>query len=640
MVKNNKAAYWIKQLDEEEEKHKSFRKNAHDTFKTYSTRDCRDTEVSKKPALNILDRVVECQMGAVFTSIPRPVISKRFQQEGKRQSDDKLAQVLERQVKYVLDQNSFYSRLRLAVLDFRIADLGVIFLRYDDDEETIQAQQETELGIEIIEKTIPVNQSIYPEVIAPKSFRWQPSKSWDDCDWIAVSHELTSAEFKSQFPDSDMSKVEPVGMAGKKFRVYEIWSKSKEQVIYISKGSDKILKSDHELYEFFDGYPTPEPMWLNISSDKLIPSPEYLSYKEQADDLNSIIKERKAIRKSIKDIVIGDKSAFADFQKVFKSSKHGHFIPLDLTKYAMQGGTPNINNLLTFPDYTSKINLLGLLAQEKKDLQDDIYQQSGIFDLMQGVSTASETATAQDIKEGHGNLRISQQRNCVANYMRAIIEKTVDIIVNNFTLSNLKNNTGVELNNQVDPYSTISDFLPEGMIGYLIDIETGSTIARDKRGEQRQIGEAIQTITGSLSALQPLVQSNFITMEFMQGLFSAVTKGFPQLRNLDDEISGLSNNWDTNKKTQEQIQQMQQESQGLQQQIQQLTEQNRALAAENLKNSEASNAVKMADAEKKMAEAEETKVDTAQKANEMLVDPYAIVDEQQAIGMTQQQVSY
>ncbi len=629
MVKNkNSSAYWIKQLSEEEEKHKSFRKNASDTYKVYSTRDVADAEVSKKPIINVLDRVVECQMGAVFSATPRPIISKRFQQEGERQGDDKLAQVLERQIKYLLDKESFYQRARLAVLDFRISDLGVIFLRYDDEEKTISEQQQTEFGIIEIEKVIPIKQTIYPEVIAPKSFRWQPCKSWDDCEWIAVSHELTSKEFKEQFPEADMSDIEPSGMAGNKLRVYEIWSKKNEEVIYISQGSAKILKIDHELYEFFDGFPTPEPMWLNISSDKLIPSPEYLSYRQQAEELNRVVKRIRDISNSIKDIIIGDKSAMSDYEKVFKSSKNGHFISIDLTKYLGQGGTPNINNLLSYPDYTTKINLLTLLTAQKKELQDDIYQQSGIFDLMQGVSVASETATAQDIKEGHGSLRISQQRNSASNYMRGLIEKMVDIIVNRFTLSNLKAYTGVELNEQVDQYTTISDFIPEGMTGYLIDIETGSTVARDKRGEQKQINEAIQTVSASLQQLQPLVTSGFITMEFMQGLFSSVTKGFPQLRHLDDEISGLANNWNTSQKTAQEMQQ-------LQQQIQQLTEQNQALALDNQKHTDATNTQRLADAEKKLAEAEETRIDTAQKANKMFVDPMAYQDEHQAIGMNQ-----
>src|SRR6202022_836452 len=68
----------------------------------------------------------------------------------------------------------------------------------------------------------------------------------------------------------------------------------------------------------------------------------------------------------------------------------------------------------------------------RKQLIDDVYQITGISDIMRGEGDKDETATAQNIKSQWGSVRIRERQAEMANFAKQAARLTAEIISDQF----------------------------------------------------------------------------------------------------------------------------------------------------------------------------------------------------------------
>jgi phosphoserine aminotransferase len=81
----------------------------------------------------------------------------------------------------------------------------------------------------------------------------------------------------------------------------------------------------------------------------------------------------------------------------------------------------------------------------RKTLIDDVYQITGISDIVRGQGQASETATAQEIKTQWGSLRIRKLQRQVERCVRDVFVIAAELICSKFSPQTLQSMTGIAI---------------------------------------------------------------------------------------------------------------------------------------------------------------------------------------------------
>jgi hypothetical protein len=86
----------------------------------------------------------------------------------------------------------------------------------------------------------------------------------------------------------------------------------------------------------------------------------------------------------------------------------------------------------------------------RKQLIEDVYQITGISDILRGQSEASETATAQNIKAQWGSIRIRDRQAELARFCRDITQISAEIIAEKFQPETIWRITGLQFPTNAD----------------------------------------------------------------------------------------------------------------------------------------------------------------------------------------------
>lgn len=610
---------WFSRITAEKKKHKVFRDRAKKAVEVYENDidGSINGDDNKEVDFPIMRNVVDVQLGALTSKMPQAKISKRFEYN----NQSKLCSKIEKAVNYLIEKSTMQSEVYQSAEDFLTAGLGGMRVIYDATfkQEEITQIIPDEFGNQIEVQTGEFNEVLESEKLNIERFEWsnfgwQPCKRWNDCDWIYFRSTFTVSEFKRKY------KISPsaVNEDNEKdtISVYEIWDKNKKTRIVISDAHDSVLEQDDNPLgtEYF--YPCAEPMFFALADDELTPCPELHFWKKLHDKINKLAKREDSLTDSIKDIEFYDGLAFKDLSKV-ENAEDGTKVPVDLQRY-QSGSQPSINNAVSPKDNSSPLSVLQVVTSRLDDNLSKAYQTTGIGDIMQATSDPNETATAQNLKHSWGSSRLSSKRFCIENHIRGTIEITTNVMVKLFQPESIMIAAGERLTPEEIQELQETD-------EYRIDVETLSTLSIDKDRDQQNSVELLNAITALFA------QSQQIPQPLILALLNNVVKTFVSGNELQETIQQLPDYFNQLQQAQQAAQQVQQQMQELQGQMQQIQAQNQAMAQELNRYDQAKQGKDIAETAKKNAETRKIEVDTVQKANEMLVQQNALIDEALAL---------
>lgn len=297
-------------------------------------------------------------------------------------------------------------------------------------------------------------------------FGTNPCRSWDEVRFVWRRAYLTREELTERFTakvpggsskgqtigevvplDYGPDPEKPEGDKDGQFRkaaVYEIWDKASETVFWISK-SWPVAPLDErpdplELEGFF---PCPRPLLGTCGPDSLIPVPDYVYWQDQAEEVDELTERIGKLLKALK--VTGFYAGEMDvkLQNLFSSGNENMLIPVDsFAALKDQGG---IRGVIDWFPLEQVVAALKACIDTRTQIIEDIYQITGISDILRGSSDPSETATAAGIKASWGSIRVKDKQKELARFARDILRLQGQVIAGKFTVETLKAMTGVKL---------------------------------------------------------------------------------------------------------------------------------------------------------------------------------------------------
>jgi hypothetical protein len=228
-------------------------------------------------------------------------------------------------------------------------------------------------------------------------------------------------------PDLESAKSEgEKNIPEDSFLVYEVWLKDEKEVYYLCEDWEPLLLAEEEDTLKLQGFfPTPGPLLMTHKPGSLIPTPLYQYYRSQAEELNRVTVRLNKVLSAIK--VRGAYSALlgTDMAKILSDDdSENHLVAA--AESALLSQTGGFDRMIWLLPIEKLITVAKELYAGREAIKQVIYELTGLSDIIRGSSIASETATAQNLKNKWGSIRLRDMQKAVAQYVRDLYRLTTD----------------------------------------------------------------------------------------------------------------------------------------------------------------------------------------------------------------------
>lgn len=396
---------------------------------------------------------IEVLKTVVYARPPQPVVVGRF--KDRKPIIRKTSDVLERCLMASFDTEGIHDTMIAIRNDMVLFGRGVApWVRYEvPNEQSFDAVPEDEAAEAYMEY-------VCYDHIHRKDFLHEPARKWKEVGWVARKVWLTPKQGMDRFGErwtgieytSKENDTEDEYKVDKKACVWEIWDKTQKAVIWVTPGKDDVLdmRAPHLNLEGF--FPCAKPAFSTCEPDTLMPVPDMLFYKDQLEEINMLTNRIAALSEALK--LKGFYAAGAEdlsdaIERVMRdNSDNATLVPVPTTAVMGSGG---VKDAIAWLPVNEIVQVIAALVQERRNLIDDVYQITGISDIMRGDTQASETATAQNIKAQYGSVRVKERQGEMIRLADQTERLAAEIMAENFQIQTLRDMS------QVDDIPSVQD---------------------------------------------------------------------------------------------------------------------------------------------------------------------------------------
>ena len=575
--KSNTVAFWCSQIDFYEKESATWEKRSKKIVKRY--KDERSDAEAGRSQFNILWSNVQTLAPAAYAKPPVTNIDRRFQ------DDDKLgtvaAQVLERSVSYFVDADDFDDVMKQVVLDRLLPGRGTAWIRYVPNFKDADVQGSVEVQGEGAQTTddqqtgeeAEPDQELYSEDVVVDYVHWTDfghtwARTWQEVRGVWRKVPMSRRELIERF--GDVGKEVPMDTGGKKdiktpedqkrATVYEIWDKTTKKAYWVNKDWKDVLDERDDPLKLKKFFPCPKPLFATIANDSLIPTPDYIQYQDQAKELDDMTARINSLVKCVKVAGVYDASA-QGIDRLLSEGVENVLIPVE--QWAVHSDKGGLKGTIEFMPLQDIIAALAALYDARERAKQDLYEITGISDVVRGATDPNETLGAQELKGKFAGLRMDNTQKDVARFTRDIVRIFAEIIAENFSLETIKQVSGYKLltaqekqtiqaqmqmaQQSGQPIPAMPEEMQEMMddptweevmdlIGnetarcFRIDIETDSTIKIDQEAEKAARNEFLAAVGSFLQ--QSVMMPPDLQPLLMQMLMFGI-RGFKVARELE-----------------------------------------------------------------------------------------------------------
>lgn len=470
-------------------KYKSWLDRSEKIVRRYRDERNRSTESARR--LNILWSNVETLKPAVFAKGPKPIVERRFMD---RDPAARLAStILERCLSVQIETGYFFESVSHAVLDHLLPGMGQTWVRYEpqfeadeaipEENAEIQAKERTAQEIEAEGDGTPYEKLAYERVCVDyvfyRDFLWGPARVWREVPWVDRISYLTHSEIAERFYDGDMEKARLVTLdftpdrSGdrdtneesisffKKACIHEIWNKADQTVYFIAPGTpDCVLQVEKKpVLQLEEFWPCPPPLFATQTNDTLIPVPDYIEYQDQAQELDDLTGRIAALTTALRANGVYDASE-KGLALLLQAGQDNKLVPIDNWAAFSEKSSGAKNGPIWLVPIKEIAEVLIGLYQARQQVKADLYEVTGMSDIVRGQGEKNTTATSDRIKGQFASMRLEDRRDRVNTFVRSIIRIMAEIISEMFSPETLLQMSGVDLMIQDEVRKAVEEVPP------------------------------------------------------------------------------------------------------------------------------------------------------------------------------------
>ena len=530
---------WLAEIELYDKEYKNWVSRAKKIVKRY--RDERSSADDETRRLNLLWSNIQTLTPALYGRTPKAEVVRRF--KDRDPVGRTAAEVLERATNISIETDpSFDGLMKSVVQDRLLVGRGTAWLRYIPTFGPAQTGEDNEEFRPVIDEKAPA------EYVFWQDFGHTPARRWPEVKVVWRRIFMSRAELVDRFKEigkkvplnhkpAKMSDDDSKAHGGvfRKAVVYEIWDKSDRKVHWVSPDfTERVLDVKDDFLHLQGFFPTPEPLYGTTTSDTLVPVPDYLEYQDQAKEIDELTGRISLLVSALRAAGVYDASA-EGVQRLLDPSEsmENKLIPVEAwAAFSDKGGLKGVIDWMPIKEIAE---VLGGLIQARREAKDDLFEVSGLADIVRGQVDPREKLGQSEIKSQFATMRMGNSQADVARFARDIIRLKAEIIAEHFAPETISAMTGMpdfgkeperpetppgvggETNGReafetkktekARQFQAALELLRDDRLrSFRVDIETDSTIKLDEQEDKAARIEFLAAAGGFLQQAMPAAQ--------------------------------------------------------------------------------------------------------------------------------------
>ena len=517
--------------------------------------DTRGQSLTESAKFNILWSNVQTLRPAVYAKLPKADISRRF---GDNDPVGRVAsQLIERAIDFEIEHYPDYrATMNYCVEDRFLGGRGTAWLRYEPHTAPIGLEDDgvsITPNIEQGEGAPPPLEKIEYECAPTDYVHWRDfghstARTWEEvtCVWRWVY--MTREALVERFGEEVARKIpldqgpEPLNAYNENKRLYnrakicELWDKESEKVYWFSKGMPEIIDERDDPLGVEGFFPCPRPLYATTTSDTLVPVPDFVLYQDQAMELDILSDRIDGLVKSLRVRGVYDASQPA-LQRLMTEGDNNALIPVDKwMAFSEKGGLKGSIDLLPLDTLA---NALLNCYRAREDIKSQIYEITGISDIIRGASYASETATAQQIKGQYAGLRLRSMQEDVALFASELIRLKAQVMCTKYQPETILAYAAAQQMTPADQQlipQALELLRDKPLRNFRVDIAADSLVMLDENQNKQDRMQFLQAFGGFLAQALPVGQASPQMVPMMMELLRFGMQAFKAARPIEGQI--------------------------------------------------------------------------------------------------------
>ena len=570
---SNGVDKWLNIISQYDNEFKKWEARSAKIVKRYRD-DNRSQHTNETAKFNILWSNVQTLIPAVYAKLPKAVAQRRF---GDNDPVGRVAgQLIERALDFEIEHYpDFRATMKHAVEDRFLGGRGVAWVRYEphvrqldmpedglqitEDMENESAEGQTAEGAPKPEsqdytagETEPQEEIEYEcaptDYVHWKDFGHSVARTWEEVTcvwrWVYMTKEALTERFgkkmaKSIPLDSGAETLATYGQSNKertRAKICELWDKESGKVYWLSKNCPTLIDERDDPLELDQFFPCAQPLYSTTTSDSLIPVPDFVIYQDQANELDILSDRIDGLVKALRIRGVYDASQPA-LQRLLTEGDNNTLIPVDKwMAFSEKGGLKGSIDILPIDMLASA--LLNCY-RARDDIKGQIYEITGISDIIRGQTSASETATAQQIKGQYAGLRLRSMQEEVALFASELIRLKAQVICTKFQPQTILLYAAA---GQMTPED--QQMIPQAiqlmqdnpLRNFRIEVDSDSLVQLDEQQNKRDRVEFITAFGGLLREALPVGQSSPELIPMLVEVMKFGINGFKQAKPIEGTL--------------------------------------------------------------------------------------------------------
>jgi len=517
--------------------------------------DTRGQSLTESAKFNILWSNVQTLRPAVYAKLPKADISRRF---GDNDPVGRVAaQLIERAIDFEIEHYPDYrATMNYCVEDRFLGGRGTAWVRYEPHTAPIGLEDDgvsITPNIEQGENAPPQMEKIEYECAPVDYVHWRDfghstARTWEEVTCVWRWAYMTREALTERFGEEVARKIpldqgpEPLNAYNENKRLYnrakicELWDKESEKVYWFSKGMPEIIDERDDPLGVEGFFPCPKPLYATTTSDTLVPVPDFVLYQDQAMELDILSDRIDGLVKSLRVRGVYDASQPA-LQRLMTEGDNNALIPVDKwMAFSEKGGLKGSIDLLPLDTLA---NALLNCYRAREDIKSQIYEITGISDIIRGASYASETATAQQIKGQYAGLRLRSMQEDVALFASELIRLKAQVMCTKYQPETILAYAAAQQMTQADQQlipQALELLRNKPLRNFRVDIASDSLVMLDENQNKQDRMQFLQAFGGFLAQALPVGQASPQMVPMMMELLRFGVQAFKAARPIEGQI--------------------------------------------------------------------------------------------------------
>jgi hypothetical protein len=538
---------WQAEITAAEKELQKWQRSARKIVKEYRAERSETSGIdpSMERKFNLFSANVAIITSAMINQMPDPNVNRSF-----KDPQDDVGRVACEIMERALTTHNYgfktSSILRQAVQDMLTAGAGLTWHTYHAD---VEKKVEEDSKVEYEEVT---GERLKDEYVYWEDLIWSPARSYDELRWVGRKVYMTRDKLIERFGEEVGKKV-PLDYSPKKFEsavdtknqvfqqavVYEIWDKEDKQVIWFTKGHEELLDEKDDFLNLNDFWPCPRMLVSTVSNGQYVPIPDYHYTRDQYKELNEINTRVSLLVRACRVAGVYDKSA-GQVKDLLNNAAENTLIPVDQwAAFAEKGG---IKGAIDWIPLEQIVKVLEQLLRNREDVKQQIYEMTGMADIIRGATKASETLGAQKIKTQYASIRIQERQKNIVQYVSAMFDIQCQLMRKHMDSQEIARLAQVDFMAE-DPQllQGALELLKNNDFDLRACVEADSLSDIDFQAEKQDRMEYMSTITNYLKETMGSIQQDPILGPFLLQLLSFSLAGFKVGKKFEGELDRMIN---------------------------------------------------------------------------------------------------